>query len=86
MGPCLRSSVASFAHVLSSDREVLDVLGLLWHGESSGALEALGWVFTEDGGAEPDRKGSQPLVGQGAFVPVPCCLEVCSLSNVRVVW
>ena len=40
-GPCPRSSVASVAHVLSGDQEVLGVLGVLWHGESSGALGAL---------------------------------------------
>jgi hypothetical protein len=38
-GPCLRSSVASVTHVLPSDHEVLGVLGVLRHGESSGALD-----------------------------------------------
>ena len=37
MGPCPRSSVASVAHGLSSDHEVLGVLGILCHGESSEA-------------------------------------------------
>ena len=40
-GPCPRSSVASVAHVLSSDHEVLGVLGVLQRGESSGALDTL---------------------------------------------
>ena len=57
--------------MLSGDQEVLGVLGVLWHGESSGALDALGQVHTEDGGAGPDLNGSQPLVGWGSFVPVP---------------
>ena len=47
------------------------MLGVLLRGESSGPLDALGWVYTEDGGAGPDLNGSQPLVGQGSFVPVP---------------
>jgi hypothetical protein len=50
MGPCPRSSVASVAHMLSGDHEVLSVLGVLQYGESSGALDALGWVHGEDGG------------------------------------
>ena len=70
-GPCPRSSVASVTHVLSSDQEVLGVLGVLQRGESSGALDALGRVHTEDGGAGTDLNGSQPLVGRGSFVPVP---------------
>jgi hypothetical protein len=37
--------------VLSGDQEVLGVLGVLWSGESSSALDALGWVHAEDGGA-----------------------------------
>ena len=57
--------------MLSGDQEVLGVLGVLWHGESSGALDALGQVHTEDGGAGTDLNGSQPLVGRGSFVPVP---------------
>ena len=47
------------------------MLGLLRHGESSGILDALDWVHTEDGGAGPDLNGFQPLVGQGSFVSVP---------------
>ena len=70
-GPCLRSSVASITQVLSGDQEVLGVLGVLWHGESSGALDALDRLHAEDGGAGPDLKGSQPLVRQGSFVPLP---------------
>jgi hypothetical protein len=42
------------AHVLSGDQEVLGVPGLLHRGESSGALDALGWVHEEDGRAGPD--------------------------------
>ena len=57
--------------MLSSDHEVLGVLGVLQHGESSGALDALSLVHAEDGGAGPDWKESQPLVGQGSLVPVP---------------
>jgi hypothetical protein len=56
-GPCPRSSVASVPHVLSGDHEVLGVLGVLWHGESSGALDTLGWVHAEDGRAGPDWNG-----------------------------
>ena len=57
--------------MLSSDHEVLGVLGVLQHGESSGALDALCRVHMEDGRAVPDRKESQPLVRWGSFVPVP---------------
>ena len=71
MGPCPRSSVASITHVLSSDPEVLGVLGVLWRGESSGDLNALRWVHAVDGGAGPDLNGSQPLVRRGSSVPVP---------------
>ena len=46
-GPCPRSSVV---HMFSGDQEVLCVLGVLQHGESSGSLEAIGRVHTEDGG------------------------------------
>jgi hypothetical protein len=70
-GPCPKISVASVAHVLASDHEVLGVLGVLWHGESSGALYALGRVPVEGGGAGPNRKESQPLVRRGSFVPIP---------------
>jgi hypothetical protein len=70
-GPCPRSSVASPTHVLSSDPELLVVLGVLQSGESSGNLDALRWVQEEDGGAGLDRNKSQPLVGWGSFVPVP---------------
>jgi hypothetical protein len=55
--------------MLSGDQEVLGVLGVLWHGESSGTLDALGRVYTEDGGAGPNLNGSQPLVGWGCPVP-----------------
>ena len=57
--------------MLSGDQEVLGVLGVLWHGESSGALDSLSRVHAEDGGAGPDLNGSQPLVGRGSFAPVP---------------
>jgi hypothetical protein len=57
--------------MLSGDQEVLGVLGVLWRGESSGALDALGWVHADDGGAGPDLNGSQLLVRWGSFVPVP---------------
>jgi hypothetical protein len=57
--------------MLSGDQEVLGVLAVLWHGETSGALDALGWVHTEDGRSGPDLNGSQPLVGPGSFVPLP---------------
>ena len=70
-GPCQRSSVASVAHVLSGDHEVLDVLGILGQGESCGSFDTLGLVHTEDGGASPDLNRSQPMVGQGSSVPVP---------------
>ena len=49
------------------------MLEVLWCGESSGALDALGQVHAEDGGAGPDLNGSQPLVGLGPFVLVPAC-------------
>ena len=71
MGPCPRSSVASVAHELSSDLEVLGVLGVLRCRESSGALDNLVQVHAEDGGAGPDQEESQPLVMQGSFVRVP---------------
>ena len=70
-GPCPRSSVASVAHMSSSAQEVLSVLEILQSGEFSGALNTLGRVNAEDGGAGPDWKESQPLVGQVSFVPVP---------------
>ena len=57
--------------MLSDDQEVLGVLGVLWRGESSAALDDLGWVHTEDGWSGPDLNGSQPLVRHGSFVPVP---------------
>jgi hypothetical protein len=47
------------------------VLGVLRCGESSGALDALGQVHAEGGGAGPDLNISQSLVGQGSFVTVP---------------
>ena len=47
------------------------MLGVLLCGESSGALNALGRVHTEDGWAGPDLNGSQPLFRRGSFVPVP---------------
>ena len=57
--------------MLSGDQEVLGVLGVLWCGESSGALDALGKVHAKDGVAGPNLNGSQPLVRQGSSVPVP---------------
>ena len=44
--------------MLSGDHEVLGVLGVLQRRESSGALDALGQVHAEDGGAGPDLNGS----------------------------
>ena len=58
--------------MLSGDQEVLGVLGVLRHGKSSGALDALGRVHAEDGGACPNLNGSQPLVRGG--VPLPLFL------------
>ena len=88
MGSCPRSPVASIAHVLSSDHEVLGMLGVLWCGESSGALDALGQVHIEDSGDGPYLNRSQPLVRQGSFVPNSCwhktlqdSLEIMSLST-----
>ena len=63
-GPCPRSSVA---HVLSSGHKVLGVLGVLWCGESSGALGALCQDQTEDVGAGPNQNEFQPLVERGFF-------------------
>ena len=57
--------------MLSGDQEVLGILRVLRSGESSGALDALGWVHAEDGWAGPDLNGSQPLVGLESFAPVP---------------
>ena len=57
--------------MFSGDQEVLGVLEVLWRGESSVALDVLGLVHEEDGGAGSDLNGSQPLVGRGPFVPVP---------------
>ena len=57
--------------MLSGDQEVMGVLGILQHGKSSGALDALGGVYAEDGKADPNLNGFQPLVGWGSFVPVP---------------
>jgi hypothetical protein len=51
------------------------VLGILRGGESSCVLEALDRVHAEDGGAGPDLNGSQPLGGQGSFVPVPAAID-----------
>ena len=65
--------------MLSGDQEVLGVLGVLWHGESIGALDALGWVHAEDGRAGPDLNGSQPLVGHGSSVPVPAVTRPSSI-------
>ena len=82
--------------MLSGDQEVLGVLGVLWHGESSGALDALGRVHSVDGGAGPDLNGSQPLVRWGSFVPVPagtrpsgifwnrCCVPL--TSDPKIEW
>ena len=41
MGPSPRCSVTSIIHLLPGDQEVLGVIGVLTHGESSGALDAL---------------------------------------------
>ena len=50
--------------MLSGDQEVLGVLGVLWRGESSGALDALDWVHSEDGGAGPSLNGSHLWSGE----------------------
>jgi hypothetical protein len=55
--------------VVSGDHEVLGVLGVLWHGESFGALDALGQVYAEDGVAGPNLNGSQPLILWSGGVP-----------------
>ena len=57
--------------MLTGDQEVLGMLGILRGGESSGAIDALGWVHAEAGEAGPELNGSQPLVRWGSFVPVP---------------
>ena len=62
MGPCPRKSLASVAHILSNDHEVLGLLAILWHGKSSGALNTLDGVHVKDGRAILHRNGSQPLV------------------------
>ena len=49
------------------------MLGLLRHGESSGALDTLSQVHTEDGEAGSDLNGSQPQV---RGVPLPLFLLV----------
>ena len=59
-GPCPRSSVT---HMFSGDQEVLCVLGVLRHGESSGALKAIG-RFTQ-------KMVGISLVGQGSSFSVP---------------
>jgi hypothetical protein len=56
--------------VLSGDHEVLGVLGILWCGESSGALSSCHWAQKKDGVFGPNKKVSQPLVGQGSSIPV----------------
>ena len=63
-GPCPRSSVASIAHVFSSDPEVLGVLGVLRRGESSGDPGAFCWVHEEDGRAGAE-KGRNPSLWSG---------------------
>jgi hypothetical protein len=70
-GPWPRCSVASIAHILSGDQEVLSVIGVLQPGDSSGALDTLGQFQAEDGWAGPDLNWSQPLVGWGSFLPAP---------------
>jgi hypothetical protein len=64
-GPCPRGSVASVAHALFSDHEVLGVLGVLLCGESSGALDALCRVHVEDGNLA--MTGKNPSFWSGAF-------------------
>ena len=56
--------------MLSGDQEFLGVQGVLWFGESSGALDALSWVHAEDGQTGPNLNGSQPLVWQSSLVSV----------------
>ena len=57
--------------MLSGDQEVLCVLNVLGHGESSGALDFLGQVHAEDARVGPDLNRSQLLVWWSSFVPVP---------------
>ena len=67
--------------MLSLGHHVLGVLGVLWCGESSAALalDSLGCVHTEDGWDGPGQNGSQPLVGQGSFVPVLAGTRPCAI-------
>ena len=57
--------------MLSSDHVFLGVLGVLLHGEFSGALGSLSWVQAEDGRDGPGWNEFQLLVRWGFFVPVP---------------
>ena len=65
--PFPRSSVASVVHMISSDYEVLGLAEwrVLWGPRCPHPGSNRRWR------AGPDRKGSQPLVGQGSVVPVP---------------
>lgn len=47
------------------------MLGVLQHGESSGVLDTLNRVQTEDWGTGPELNGSQLLVRWDSFVRVP---------------
>ena len=59
--------------MLTGDQEVLGVLGVLQQEESSGALDALGQVHAEDGGAGPRPEWISASGQEGSFVPVPAC-------------
>jgi hypothetical protein len=53
--------------VLSGDREVLGVLGVLWRGESSGALDALDQVLEEDRLGGGGMTGKDPSLWLGGI-------------------
>ena len=68
-GPCPRSSVASVAHVVTGNHEVLGLLGVLQCGESSGALDALGRVHAKDGRDGPSLAPPNPSLWSSAVPP-----------------
>jgi hypothetical protein len=70
--PCPRSSVASVSHMLSGDYEDLELLGVLWCGESSGALDTFGQVQAEDGGGGPWPEGIAASGHAGLLHPCSC--------------
>jgi hypothetical protein len=69
--------------VLSSYHEVLGVLGVLWCGDTSGSLDTLGQVHTEDGMAGPNLNGSQPLVVWW-FLRPSCCWHKTLLDSLEL--